>query len=81
MPENTYQPRTGSLASDVAFLILLIIGGTAGLVWLSTLSSMDFHAISDHFSAVAFLIPNMAGMVVFFQLYAKLSEVKVTALK
>lgn len=74
MSEDAYQSRTGSLFSDVAVLLLLIICGTAAVVWLSTLSKMDFHATSNQFSIGSFLITNFFGMMVCFKLFGRIGE-------
>lgn len=77
MPGNNYQPRTGNFFSDVAFLVLITIVGTVGMVWLSTLDSQDFMRIATKFSIGSFLIANLAGMVMSFKMIGKIAGLRI----
>jgi hypothetical protein len=78
MTENTYQSRTGSLLSDVAFLFLLIIAGTAGVVWLSTMTSQNFHALANKFSTTSLLIANLAGVALSFKMIKHIFSLEIS---
>lgn len=77
MQENTYQSRR-SLLSDVSFLLMLIITGTAGVIWLSTLSNQDYYAITNKFSATSLLITNFAGIAMSFKVISKIVEQEIS---